>query len=92
MAWIERFTCDLCGKLMGESEDWWVAINECVPTDSSEPSHPSLKLMPWDNLAGHSAGSKHLCGAACVHRYLDRWMAEQHAGVENCPGEPSSSK
>lgn len=84
MAWIERFTCDVCGKLMGAPDDWWVAVNECVPTASSAPSHPSLKLMPWDNVAGHSAGSKHLCGAACVHRYLDRWMAELHSGSETC--------
>lgn len=92
MAWIERFTCDVCGELMGGPEDWWVAIHECVPTASAAPSHPALRLMPWENVSGHSAGSKHLCGAACAHRYLDRWMAELHAGAENCSGNSSASR
>jgi hypothetical protein len=86
MAWIERFTCDICGKLMGASESWWVAINDCASTTEKTPTQPVLKLMPWDNVMGHSAGTKHLCGAACAHTYLDRWMAERNSGIENCPG------
>jgi hypothetical protein len=87
MAWVERFTCDVCGKLMGESESWWVAANECASGNGRGASQPVLKLMPWDNLHGHSAGSKHLCGAGCAHTFLDRWMAEFHAGVETCVGD-----
>ncbi len=83
MAWVERFTCDICGKLMGESESWWVAINESAPTTAPFVSQPVLKLLPWDNLQGHSAGSKHLCGASCAHTFLDRWMAEIHAAPED---------
>jgi len=86
MAWIERFTCDVCGKLRGETESWWMAVNECASASKKIATQPVLKLMPWDNLLGHSAESKHLCGAACVHTFLDRWMAEFHAGNENCPG------
>lgn len=86
MAWVERFTCDICGKLMGGSESWWVAAGECDSTVGTDPSHPVLKLMPWDNLLGHSAGSRHLCGAVCIHTFLDRWMASLRAGVENCIG------
>lgn len=84
MAWVERFTCDVCGKLMGESESWWVAANECAPPRGQDPAQPVLKLMPWDNLMGHSAESHHLCGAVCVHTFLDRWMAEARSGLENC--------
>ncbi len=93
MAWVERFTCDVCGKLMGEAESWWVAANECEPTIGTAQSatHPVLKLMPWDNLLGHSAGNKHLCGAGCAHTFLDRWMAEFHSGIDNCPGGTPAS-
>ncbi len=86
MAWVERFTCDVCGKLMGESENWWLAAQECAPSRDGTLTQPVLKLMPWDDLIGHSAESKHLCGAGCAHTFLDRWMAEFHAGVESCPG------
>ncbi len=84
MAWVERFTCDVCGKLRGETEAWWVAEIDCPSTTDNTPSQPLLKLMPWDNLMGHSAGTKHLCGAGCVHTFLDRWMGDFHAGNESC--------
>lgn len=89
MAWVERFTCDVCGKLMGEAESWWVAAVDCESSANQSPSHPVLKLMPWDNLLGHSAGNKHLCGAVCAHTFLDRWMSEFHAGADDCPRDPS---
>lgn len=85
MAWVERFTCDICGKLMGDTGSWWVAQNECATSSDQGPTRPTLKLTQWDNLLGHSAGSKHLCGASCAHTYLDRWMAEVNAGADTCP-------
>ena len=80
MAWIERFTCDICGKQQASAEEnWWIATNECAPPLDSKPDtssgQPTLKLNPWDNALAHSADSKHLCGAGCAHTYLDRWMA-----------------
>jgi hypothetical protein len=86
MAWVERFTCDVCGKLRGDSESWWVAASECVPASTARSTQPTLQLMPWENLLAHSAEAKHLCGAACVHTFLDRWMAGLRSGTENCSG------
>src|ERR1035437_344659 len=64
MAWIERFTCDVCGKQqMSVEEKWWIAVNECAPSVDMKSGQPSLKLTPWDNALAHSAESKHLCGA-----------------------------
>lgn len=91
MAWVERFTCDICGKLMSSSDSWWVAAQECSPTAGEAASHPTLRLMPWDNLLGHSAGNHHLCGAVCTHTFLDRWMAEFHAGVDECSSDSTAS-
>jgi hypothetical protein len=89
MAWIERFTCDICGKQQASAEEkWWIATNECAPPLDSKPDsksgQPTLKLNPWDNALAHSADSKHLCGAGCAHTYLDRWMAGFRAGTETC--------
>lgn len=73
MAWIERFTCDVCGKQQASVEEkWWIATNECAPALDSRSGQPTLKLNPWDNALAHSAESKHLCGAGCAHTYLDR--------------------
>jgi hypothetical protein len=87
MAWTERFTCDVCGKLRRETEDWWLAINECAVSHAGGSSHPVLKLMPWDDLLVHRADSKHLCGGACAHTLLDRWMLSFHEGTEGCETE-----
>lgn len=84
MAWVERFTCDVCGNRRAEQDSWWLAFHECVASSRNVPTQPILKLMPWDNLLAHGADSKHLCGAGCVHTYLDRWMGEFHAGVDDC--------
>lgn len=87
MAWIERFTCDVCDKLKSETEEWWLAIDECASSHASSPSQPVFKLMPWDVLLVHSSQSKHLCGAGCVHTFVDRWMAGLLAGNNSCSGE-----
>ena len=84
MAWIERFTCDVCNKQMGEKEKWWMAMNECASSVDTKSGQPTLKFMPWDNAFAHSAESKHLCGAGCAHTFMDRWMADFRAGTENC--------
>lgn len=90
MAWIERFTCDICGKQMGEKDRWWIAVSECAPSGDSGIGQPLLKLQPWDNLIAHSSGSKHLCGAGCAHTFLDRWMAGFRAGTETCVDLPAN--
>ncbi|HEX4022538.1 MAG TPA: hypothetical protein VHX63_15435 [Acidobacteriaceae bacterium] len=74
MAWTERYVCDVCGKKKTESEDWWLALIDCHSAQDGTPSQPVLKLQPWNNLVAHSAETKHLCGAACMHKFLDRWM------------------
>jgi hypothetical protein len=85
MAWIERFTCDICGKQqMSVDEKWWIAMNECATPLNTAAGQPTLKLMPWDNALAHSAESKHLCGAGCAHTFMDRWMAGFRAGTETC--------
>lgn len=93
MAWIDRFKCDICGKQRaGVEEKWWIATNECAPALDSSSGQPTLKLTPWENGLAHSAESKHLCGAACTHTYLDRWMADFHAGTDTCVEIPAQSQ
>lgn len=89
MAWIERITCDVCGKQQVNVEQWWIATEQCVPALDSKRGQPTWKLTPWDNALAHSAESKHLCGAGCAHAYLDRWMAGWRAGTDTCADAPA---
>lgn len=91
MAWTERFLCDICGKAKAESDAWWLARQECHNAQDGTPFQPLLKLQPWNNLMAHSADAKHLCGAACAHKYLDRWMGELLAGEGEPTCKPESS-
>ena len=75
MAWTERYLCDVCGKPKRESEEWWVAMLDCNNVQDGTPSQPSVKMQPWNNLIAHSAEAKHICGAVCAHKFLDRWMS-----------------
>jgi len=86
MAWTERFVCDVCNKIKGDSETWWLAMQDCQPSLGDSASHPLLKLLPWNHVLAHSADARHLCGAVCVHKYLDRWMGDLLAadGVPEC--------
>jgi hypothetical protein len=74
MAWTERYICDVCGKQKMETEEWWLALVECHNAQDGAAPQPLLKLQPWNNLTAHSAGARHLCGLACAHTFLDRWM------------------
>lgn len=80
MAWTERFMCDICGKQKADNDAWWLARMGCHDSRDGSPMQPMLKLHPWNNLVAHSAEAKHLCGAACAHKYLDRWMGDLLAG------------
>lgn len=77
MAWTETFHCDVCGKGKNEaSEDWWLAWTEPFSPAQNEPEQRTLRITPWNAFLAHSADTRHLCGARCLHTTLDRWMAE----------------
>ena len=75
MAFTETFHCDVCGKAKsGMSEDWWLAWTESLRPLPDDPEQPLLRVTPWNALLAHSADTRHLCGASCVHTMIDRWM------------------
>jgi len=75
MAWTETFHCDVCGKEKSEeSEDWWLAWPETLSPAEGEAEQRVMKVTRWNAFLAHSAETRHLCGAQCVHRHMDRWM------------------
>lgn len=79
MALSESYQCDVCGTKKSESDEWWLAWLECMPSGPDGViGMPLLKLTRWDTALAHSSGVRHLCGARCSGTMMDRWMAEQH--------------
>jgi hypothetical protein len=75
MAWTETYQCDVCGRVKNEDQhDWWLAWVEPISPTDNAPEQPVLHLTPWNVLLSHSSDVRHLCGARCAQRELDRWM------------------
>jgi hypothetical protein len=47
-----------------------------------------LKIYPWENMAAHDADARHLCGQACLQKFVDRWM---NAEMASAPAAHSSN-
>lgn len=83
VTWTETFNCDICGKPKGSVDHWWLAWNEaCQPHREAKERH-MLKIYPWDNMMAHDANAKHLCGQACLQKFVDRWMNSEMSHIHS---------
>jgi hypothetical protein len=66
-------TCDVCGRVKGETNHWFLAI---APIDTSDPRSNGIAF-------GTSAAEledprglirQHICGQECMHKRLSRWI------------------
>jgi hypothetical protein len=82
MSRSESYHCDVCGKLKGDTEMWWMAWIDCFQDDGPGEDQPLLKLTRWNTARAHSDGVKHLCGARCSETMIDRWISGQRENPE----------
>jgi hypothetical protein len=84
MSRSESYHCDVCGKLKGDTEIWWMAWVDCFQGDpgQSGTDQPLLKLTRWNAVQAHTAGVQHLCGARCSETMIDRWITDQREHPE----------
>ncbi len=61
----QAVTCDICGTDKKATNHWFVALDLGA----------ELRLSGWDSPNCQIAGSKHLCGNACLHKMVDVFMA-----------------
>lgn len=67
--------CDICGKEKGESNHWYVAI-------TGAPAQPGIAFGPIDSIISDpTVKREHICGQGCLHKRLDRWIANLHAAT-----------
>lgn len=67
MAIAQAVTCDVCGKLKGEVNCWWLQTR----------AKAFFEVMPWNDET--YATSDHLCGQECVVKALNKFMQDQAA-------------
>jgi hypothetical protein len=67
------YKCDYCGVERKEANHWFVGI-VLVCADPAI-NRPMLKLYFWPEYADQ-IGAKHLCGQACVHKFVDEYLSE----------------
>jgi hypothetical protein len=85
MAYVESYTCDICGDKKGVGGQWFLSWLDCLPVGNAGATQPVIKLTRWHSEHAHNPGAQHLCGARCAGTMMDRWMAEQHEDpTANC--------
>ena len=66
---IHPYKCDGCGKLKGETNQWWII--RIARADGL------IGLYRWGQISADTAGVKHICSQACVIHAMSAWMGEQ---------------
>ena len=78
MAFSESYHCDVGGKERNEaSQNWWLVWEDMFTPPGSDKGQPLLQVTAWNMFQAHSAGPRHVCGAACAQTLLNRWMARK---------------
>ena len=61
----QAISCDICGAEKKQTNHWFVAYEQ----------GDELRVSGWNSRNRLRAGSKHLCGQACLHKLADDYMA-----------------
>lgn len=61
----QAISCDICGAEKKQTNHWFVACEVAG----------ELRVSGWTSRNRLRAGSKHLCGQACLHKLADDFMA-----------------
>ena len=73
----QAVSCDVCGTEKKETNHWFVAYETAG----------ELRVSGWNSRNRLRAGSKHLCGQACLHKLADDFMARVVGGKTLRSGE-----
>lgn len=66
----QAVSCDICGAEKKQTNHWFVAYEQAG----------ELRVSGWSTRNRLRAGSKHLCGQACLHKLADDFMARVISG------------
>jgi hypothetical protein len=83
MAVTQQITCDVCGKVKGQVNHWWM-FN--VTHVLAEEDYFNFEAKPW--IDSEQDWTRHACGQECLLKALSQWMQAQQA----VPLMPSGEK
>lgn len=63
MAITQQITCDVCGKVKGQVNHWWIA--DIVM---------NFQLFTWSDDGAKQNNHIHLCGQECAVKKMSEWM------------------
>lgn len=67
------YQCDVCGKIKGESNHWWLVIKNLFTTFEGVKV-ANLLILQWEQKLVDSNSYYHLCSQSCVHKKVDEFM------------------
>jgi hypothetical protein len=67
MSQSEAYWCDVCGTGRREANHWFIGV---LPNERGR----WCAVRKWDGVIAKQSTVKHLCGQACVHKFVDAFM------------------
>jgi hypothetical protein len=93
MSFYEAFKCDICGTQRTETNRWFLAITHNYKLDprtiSESADYGFISIRNFDASLAKDSGYTHLCGEACVQRFIAANLAALHP---SSTPEPNSSQ
>jgi hypothetical protein len=74
MAKKEVYVCDVCGTERKEANHWFTAWDSGVCDFNGMSAGYAIVIAKWGAHVGEDV--KHLCGQACVHKFVDEYMSK----------------
>jgi len=68
------YKCDVCNAVRGPENHWLMVY-----------SRRDFEVLPWSDETANDERNQHICGAACAHVVLDRYLESLRKESENVP-------
>jgi hypothetical protein len=70
MAQQVQFTCDVCGKVKGESNHWFLFVS---PVSRTQDNGYGFQVEPFEYHG--PIGTQHICSPGCLHKHIDQTIS-----------------
>ena len=74
----QSISCDISGVQKREANHWFIAYEEAQ----------EVRITGWASPRRLSAGTVHLCGERCVHKFLSDFIAHAPAAITQPVEDP----
>ena len=72
--------CDVCKEVRGPSNHWLLSIETQAGLYEDFSRIVGIGIFPWNDTIAERLETKHVCGAVCAHKILDRYLESLRNG------------